>query len=389
MIEEAGGLVLSGIAPHALRFNFEFDDRAQHVLVNRIQIQQVTVKLIRSAFEAMADQELREVTLATRALDNDMIEVAVADIGPGIPDDISGQLFEPFVSNKHDGMGLGLSISRSIIEAHDGRLTAESKPGVELFFNLPFPLRWPMPTERFVYVPDDDEAVRRSLPRLLSSANFELVTFERSDIFINAAGTFKTGCVLLDIRLPGISGLEVQEQLYKIRSDLPVIIMTAQGDVRTAVRATEGGRNRFPGKAVQRSRNAGIDRGGAFAKEIPSGRDREIAAAVRRVATLSPREHEVLDGLMDGRPNKMIALQLGISARTVEVHRACMMERLGTRQSADALRLGIMSKLNVSPAIVKPQISTETRSSKPGVTSIQIATPSELSATRSSSAPPV
>jgi two-component system, LuxR family, sensor kinase FixL len=117
MIEEAGGLVLSGIAPRALRFNFEFDNRAQHVLVNRIQIQQVTVKLIRNAIEAMADQELREVTLATRALDNDMIEVAVADIGPGIPDDISGRLFEPFVSNKHDGMGLGLSISRSITEA--------------------------------------------------------------------------------------------------------------------------------------------------------------------------------------------------------------------------------------------------------------------------------
>jgi C4-dicarboxylate-specific signal transduction histidine kinase len=139
MIEEAGGLVLSGFAPLAFRLNYEFDTLAREVLVNRIQIQQVLVNLIRNAFEAMADQESREVTLATSALDNGMIEVAVADLGCGIPGDIAGRLFEPFVSNKHDGMGLGLSISRSIIEAHEGRLTAEPRPegGTIFRFTLP------------------------------------------------------------------------------------------------------------------------------------------------------------------------------------------------------------------------------------------------------------
>jgi PAS domain S-box-containing protein len=139
MIEEAGGLVLSSIAPLALHLSFEFDDRARHVLVNRIQVQQVLVNLIRNAFEAMADQGSREVTLATKPLDNGTIQVTVADIGPGIPDDISDRLFEPFVSSKHDGMGLGLSISRSIIEAHDGRLTAEPRPlgGTIFRFTIP------------------------------------------------------------------------------------------------------------------------------------------------------------------------------------------------------------------------------------------------------------
>jgi two-component system, LuxR family, sensor kinase FixL len=139
MIEEAGGLVLSSLAPLALHLRFEFDDRARNVLVNRIQIQQVLVNLIRNAFEAMAGQESRNVTLTTSALDNGLIEVAVADLGSGIPDDIFSRLFEPFVSNKHDGMGLGLSISRSIIEAHDGRLTAETKPegGTVFRFTLP------------------------------------------------------------------------------------------------------------------------------------------------------------------------------------------------------------------------------------------------------------
>ena len=202
-----------------------------------------------------------------------------------------------------------------------------------------------MPTERTVYVLDDDEAVRRSLERLLGSANFQPVTFERPDMFLSAARTFKTGCVLLDVRLPGMSGLEVQERLHKIRNDLPIIVMTAQGDVQTAVRAMKAGAVDFLEKPYSDHALLGSIEA-AFAKEIPSGRDQQIADAVRRVATLSPREREVLYGLMDGRPNKMIAYHLGISVRTVEVHRARMMERLGTRQLADALRLGIMSKLN-------------------------------------------
>jgi PAS domain S-box-containing protein len=139
MIEEASALVLSSISPLAVRLRFEFDGNARDVFVNRVQIQQVIVNLIRNAFEAMADQEPREVTLATRALEDETMEIAVADTGPGIPSDVAGQLFKPFVSNKPDGMGLGLSISRSIIEAHEGRLTAEPNPGGGTIFRFTLP----------------------------------------------------------------------------------------------------------------------------------------------------------------------------------------------------------------------------------------------------------
>ena len=139
MIEEASGLVLKSIAPAALRLKFEFDDGARTVMVNRVQIQQVIVNLIRNAFEAMADQEPREVTLSTRALDDETIEIAVADVGPGIPYEIAGRLFESFVSSKHDGMGLGLSISRSIIEAHEGQLKAEPNPAGGTIFRFTLP----------------------------------------------------------------------------------------------------------------------------------------------------------------------------------------------------------------------------------------------------------
>jgi two-component system, LuxR family, response regulator FixJ len=201
-----------------------------------------------------------------------------------------------------------------------------------------------MAAERTVYVLDDDEAVRRSLERLLSSANFEPVSFERPDVFLNVAKTVKTGCVLLDIRLPGMSGLEVQKKLQEMRNELPVIVMTAQGDVQTAVRAMKAGASDFLEKPYSdEALLAAIE--SALAKNSPSDHSEEIADAVRRVAALSPRERDVLDGLMEGRPNKTIAYQLSLSVRTVEVHRARMMERLGKHQLAEALRLGILAKL--------------------------------------------
>jgi two-component system response regulator FixJ len=206
-----------------------------------------------------------------------------------------------------------------------------------------------MSVERTVYVLDDDEAVLRSLERLLSSANFEPITFESPDLFLTAAKTFKPGCVLLDVRLPGVSGLDVQVQLNRMRSDLSVIIVTGQGDIRTAVRAMKAGASDFLEKPYRDHTLLGAIEA-TFKKEGRIARDRDIAEAVQRIATLSPRERDVLDGLMAGRPNKLIAYQLGISVRTVEVHRARMMERLGVRQLAEAIRLGVMARLSAPSA---------------------------------------
>src|SRR3984957_3191151 len=206
-----------------------------------------------------------------------------------------------------------------------------------------------MATERTVYVLDDDAAVLRSLERLLGSANFEPVTFSHPDAFLAAAKTFKPGCVLLDVRLPGMSGLDVQAQLLKMRSDIAVIVVTGQGDIQTAVRAMKAGAADFLEKPYSDHALLGsIEM--AFGKGTFSDRDRDIADAARRVATLSPREREVLEGLLTGRPNKLIAYHLGISVRTVEVHRARMMERLGVRQLSEAIRVGVLARLNVSAA---------------------------------------
>jgi two-component system response regulator FixJ len=196
-----------------------------------------------------------------------------------------------------------------------------------------------------VHVVDDDPAVRRSLERLLDAAGFHVFSYQSPAAFLNAASGLSAGCVLLDIRMPGVDGLEVQARLNRLRVNLPVIVMTGHGDVPSAVRAMKAGAVDFLEKPFDDETLLNAI-GGAFAKASRLiGGDREAVRAAQRIATLSPREREVLDALLAGRQNKVIAFDLNISVRTVEVHRARMMERLGTKQFADAIRLAVMATL--------------------------------------------
>jgi two-component system, LuxR family, response regulator FixJ len=201
-----------------------------------------------------------------------------------------------------------------------------------------------MSADRTVHVVVDDAAVRRSLERLLDAAGFRVVSYDSSLAFLQAARGLSGGCVLLDVRMPGMDGLEVQARLNQLNVSLPVIMMTGHGDVPSAVRAMKAGavdflEKPFDDETLLRTIEVGLARAGK------PGRERDVLQAAQRIATLSPRECEVLDGLLAGRPNKVIAFDLGISVRTVEVHRAHMMERLGTRQLAGAIRLAIMASL--------------------------------------------
>jgi two-component system response regulator FixJ len=201
-----------------------------------------------------------------------------------------------------------------------------------------------MTGERTVHVVDDDAAVRRSLERLLDAAGFRAVSYETPMAFLAAAPGLSSGCVLLDVRMPEIDGLTLQARLAKLENHLPVVVMTGQGDVQTAVRAMKAGAVDFIEKPYE---DEVLVKAIELALSLPrqSDRNREAAEAAQRVATLSPRERQVLDALVAGRPNKVIAYDLGISARTVEAHRARMIERLGVRQLAEAIRLAVMAHL--------------------------------------------
>jgi two-component system response regulator FixJ len=201
-----------------------------------------------------------------------------------------------------------------------------------------------MTAERTVHVVDDDAAIRRSLERLLDAAGFRAMSYETPMAFLASAPGLSSGCVLLDVRMPGMDGLTLQARLAKLDNHLPVVVMTGQGDVQTAVRAMKAGAVDFIEKPYD---DEVLVKTIELALSLPrqSDRNREAAEAAQRVAALSPRERQVLDSLVAGRPNKVIAYDLGISARTVEVHRARMMERLGVRQFAEAIRLAVMARL--------------------------------------------
>lgn len=196
-----------------------------------------------------------------------------------------------------------------------------------------------------VHIVDDEPAVRRSLARLLQSAGFGTAHYQSGSAFLAAARAgLSTGCLLLDVRMPGMDGLEVQSRLNELRSSLPVIVMTGHGDVQTAVRAMKGGAADFIEKpviadvlfrAIEEAQSGGRRR----------ARQREAAQAAERIDTLSPRERQVLEALAAGHSNKMIAYDLNLSVRTVEVHRARMLERLGTHSLAEAVRLMVMATL--------------------------------------------
>ena len=204
-----------------------------------------------------------------------------------------------------------------------------------------------MPSKPVVHIVDDDAAIRRSMDRLLASAGYTPVAYETPVAFLAAAPGRLTGCVLLDLWMPGMDGLEVQARLLQMRVLLPVIVMTAGGDVQTAVRAMKAGAIDF----IEKPFDDEVMLSAIEASLAPAGQgDKadEILDAARRLGALSPRERQVLDVLLAGHPNKVIAYDLGLSVRTVEVHRARMMERLGVRQLSEAIRVAVMAAL-VSP----------------------------------------
>jgi two-component system, LuxR family, response regulator FixJ len=199
-------------------------------------------------------------------------------------------------------------------------------------------------TNRVVYIIDDDPAVRRSLERLLDAADFQAVSFATHKAFLDVAGSLPVGCALIDLRMPEMSGLEVQEQLNLMNPELPVIMVTGQGDVHSAVRAMKAGAVDYMEKPyTDEALIAAIE--SALKSGVQKTRTDEVAAAVSLINTLSPRERQVLDALVAGRANKAIAFELGLSVRTVEVHRARMMDRLGVRQLGEAVRFAVLAKL--------------------------------------------
>jgi two-component system response regulator FixJ len=197
---------------------------------------------------------------------------------------------------------------------------------------------------RQVYIVDDDDAIRRSVGFALKTSGFAVRAFENGAELLKSAADLDSGCILLDIRMPGMDGLEVQEALKAKGVTLPVIIMTGHGDVSLAVRAMKAGAVDFIEKPFQKAvLLSALEQAFGRLRHAAANREHAGDAAVRLQA-LTPRERDVLSGLAKGLPNKSIAYDLGISPRTVEIHRANVMTKLGVRSLSDALRIAFAAE---------------------------------------------
>ncbi len=198
---------------------------------------------------------------------------------------------------------------------------------------------------RTVHIVDDDEAIRQSVGFLLRKAGYAVETYTAGTHFLKSVTRETRGCVLLDVRMPDLDGLEVQARIAQSGITLPVIMLTGHGDVTLAVRAIKAGAIEFLEKPFERSALlAAIET--ALAHAARSGREHLAASdALVRLAALTPRERDVLDGMVLGRPNKLIAYDLDIATRTVEVHRANLMEKLAARSLSDVLRIAFSAGL--------------------------------------------
>ncbi len=172
-----------------------------------------------------------------------------------------------------------------------------------------------MPADQLIYVVDDDDAVRDSLSLLLEARGYTVRSFASAPEFLTAAPSLRPGCLIADIRMPEMDGLELQQRLIERALPFPLIVITGHGDVPLAVRAMKAG---------------AID----FIETL-------AATATAKLALLTPREREVLQGLLAGLPNKSIAYDLAISPRTVEIHRARVMDKMGARSLSELVRMSL------------------------------------------------
>jgi len=202
-----------------------------------------------------------------------------------------------------------------------------------------------MPDDRHVYIVDDDDAVRDSLSVLLEACGHRVQSFELAQTFLDAAPSLALGCLIADIRMPEMDGLELQRHLNERSLHFPMIVITGHGDVPLAVRAMKAGALDFIEKPFATPTILASVEAALARLEASYLRDPAALAAEAKLELLSSREREVLDGLLAGLPNKTIAYDLAISPRTVEIHRARVMEKMEAKNLSDLVRMALAADL--------------------------------------------
>jgi two-component system, LuxR family, response regulator FixJ len=201
-----------------------------------------------------------------------------------------------------------------------------------------------MPVEAsIVHVIDDDDAARDSLAFMLGTAKIDVKTYESATAFLAVASNVKSGCIITDVRMPDISGIDLLRRLKELAIDVPVIVVTGHGDVPLAVEAMKIGAAEFLEKPFDDEVLLNAVRSALNRQNTDSKRQAERADIDARLAALSSRERDVLQGLVSGLANKQIAFNLGISPRTVEIYRANLMTKMRASSLSDLVRMALVA----------------------------------------------
>jgi two-component system response regulator FixJ len=206
-----------------------------------------------------------------------------------------------------------------------------------------------MQHEQTIYVIDDDDAVRQSLEFMLKAAGIKSRSFDSAKAFMTVLPEITSGCVVTDVRMPEITGIDLLRHVRKTHPDLPVIVITGHGDISLAVEAMKIGATDFLEKPFDGQQLLTAVRS-ALSQDADTGkRKAELAGIQEKIAALSNRERQVLEGLVAGSANKNIAFDLGISPRTVEIYRANLMTKMAANSLSDLVRMAMMAGIVAEP----------------------------------------
>jgi two-component system, LuxR family, response regulator FixJ len=201
---------------------------------------------------------------------------------------------------------------------------------------------------RAVHIIDDDQALRESLAFLLRTHQLEVRSFDSAKTFLDALPDASLGCVITDIRMPGMSGIDLLRRLKELKVSVPVIVITGHGDVSLAVEAMKIGAADFFEKPFNDDQLVASVRAALQQRQDQTKRGAERTEIEHRISKLSAREKDVLAGLIEGRANKQIAFDLGISPRTVEIYRANLMNKMQADSLSDLVRMALVVQMQGS-----------------------------------------
>ena len=340
--------------------SIELESELPAVTGDFIQLQQVLLNLFTNAVDAMeqvAPSNRHLQVSASRTADKS-VQISFKDNGSGFGEEAQVRMLEPFFTTKDRGMGMGLAISNSIMKAHGGRLWAENNAGAGATFYISLPAdgeatnaqrpeqeqeqtqtQKSLPDTSTVFVVDDDSSVRRALYRMLSSAGYSVEAFASALEFEQREPHTGNGCLIVDLHMPGGTGLDLQKKLNSRPYTMPIIFLTGAGDTTSGVNAIKQGAMDFLTKPVDEEEL--LEAIKCAIEHDVRGREKHLlrVSAEEKIARLTSREHETMELVVKGLLNKQIGVQLGISEKTVKVHRSRVMEKIEANSVTDLVRV--------------------------------------------------